>query len=522
MKNKSVKKTVVAVLVLVLVIAGAISATMYHKVHAKDGAVLEGVYVGTLPLGGMSEKEAEGEVDNYVKSLMANPVTLCVDNKSVEVNASEIGVTYSAKEIAKEAYRVGHSGGLFHRYKEQKSLKKENTILNVAFSVDDKVLTTYLTDNQEKLEQETIDNGLKRENGQFVFLKGQAGTKLDIKKSVKTVKDYFENKVKTEIASVELVAERDEPQGSEEELKKVKDVLGSFSTNYSTSPAGRCQNVENATSLINGTIVYPGETFSVHDTISPIALSNGYAMAGAYENGTVVESVGGGVCQVSSTLYNAVIRAELEVVERFPHSMRVTYVNLSQDAAIAGDYKDFKFKNNMTTPIYLEGYTSGKNVYFNVYGVENRESGRTVDFETEVVSTTEPKVQYKANASAAIGSISAVQSSHTGYQAVLYKVVKINGVQQSREKFNSSTYKASPTIYEVGVKSDSAEATAAVKQAIATGDLSKIKSAIGKWSAAAIEKREKEEEDEDKKKEESQKDDDSKKNNDKDKEEDDD
>lgn len=175
---------------------------------------------------------------------------------------------------------------------------------------------------------------------------------------------------------IELVTNTVQPRGSKEELSKIKDNLGGFSTDFSSSAAGRAANVKNACSLINGSVIYPGEQFSVYEVISPITTDNGYQIAGAYENGQVVDSVGGGVCQVATTLYNAVIRAELEIVQRYNHSMIVSYVKPSDDAAIAGTYKDLKFKNNLDNPVYIEGYCSGGVITFNVYGVETRPANR--------------------------------------------------------------------------------------------------------------------------------------------------
>ena len=134
-------------------------------------------------------------------------------------------------------------------------------------------------------------------------------------------------------------------------------MMGSYTTNYKDSGQNRCDNISNATSKINGTLLYPGEEFSVYEAIGPLDAANGYELAGAYENGQTVESYGGGVCQVSTTLYNAVILAELEITQRSNHSMIVSYVKPSMDAAIAGDYKDLRFVNNRDIPIYIEGYT---------------------------------------------------------------------------------------------------------------------------------------------------------------------
>lgn len=106
-------------------------------------------------------------------------------------------------------------------------------------------------------------------------------------------------------------------------------------------------NVENGASLINGTLLYPGDSFSVYSKVAPFTADNGYHLAGSYSNGQTVQTYGGGICQVSTTLYNAVLRAELNVTERSNHSMTVHYVPLSADAAISGTDKDLKFTNNL-------------------------------------------------------------------------------------------------------------------------------------------------------------------------------
>lgn len=154
-------------------------------------------------------------------------------------------------------------------------------------------------------------------------------------------------------------------------------MLGTFTTSYSTSGANRSGNVKNGCSKINGTLLYPGDSFSAYETVSPFTEANGYYMAGSYSNGMVVESLGGGICQVSTTLYNAVLLAELDVTERFNHSMIVNYVDPSADAAISGTAKDLKFTNNLDCPVYIEGYTtSDKHITFTVYGQETRPSNR--------------------------------------------------------------------------------------------------------------------------------------------------
>ena len=245
-------------------------------------------------------------------------------------------------------------------------------------------------------------------------------------KSVYAINDFLQNSWDGSANEIELVTNTVQPRGSKEELSKIKDNLGGFSTDFSSSAAGRAANVKNACSLINGSVIYPGEQFSVYEAISPITTDNGYQIAGAYENGQVVDSVGGGVCQVATTLYNAVIRAELEIVQRYNHSMIVNYVKPSDDAAIAGTYKDLKFKNNLDNPVYIEGYCSGGVITFNVYGVETRPANREISFRSETISEEDPVTQFKFDAGQPVGYFNTEQSAHKGVTARLWKTVTVD------------------------------------------------------------------------------------------------
>lgn len=467
---------------VVIVIAVVICLIFFFTggFHKKSDKIADRIYIGEVSVGGMTEEEAKEAVEKYVDGLAQKTVTLKASGKSVDVQADQLGLSCkNVEDLAKEALDYGQTGNVIERHKASKELEKEDKVFPLQLQVDKDKTEAFLKENEEALSQEPVDYGLKRENGEFTVIKGQSGIIVDTDESLKTINEYF-SEGWNEQASIELSVKEEAPKGSEEELLKVKDVLGTFHTDFSSSASGRKANVKNATSKINGTLLYPGEEFSVYDAISPMDAENGYELAGSYENGTTVQTYGGGVCQVSTTLYNAVIRAELEVTERYAHSMIVNYVKPSSDAAIAGTSKNLKFKNNQKAPVYIEGYTSGGVLYFTIYGQETRDPEREVIFESETTGTTEAGVQFKAT-SAAVGSISKVQSAHQGKTAQLWKIVKVNGVEQSREVFNKSTYKASPTIYEVGTSSENPEATAAMKAAIASNDLGTVQSAAAQW-----------------------------------------
>lgn len=496
-----------------LVIAAACAVGVYvgTTVYAEDSTdrrIAENIFIGDIAVGGMTEVEANEAVEAYVESLGDTQFTLTVDDKSVVATAADLGVTWSNRVLVKDALNVGRTGNLIERYKSKKDLEHENLVFDMAYTADEEKVKSFLETNTADMNQEAVNYGLVRENGGFTITDGQNGVAVDVEQSAQEIVSYIEESWTQTDASLELAASVVEPEGTKEQLERVTDVLGTFTTDFGTSSAGRAQNVRNGASKINGKVLYPGEQFSVYEAVNPFTAENGYELAGSYENGTTVQTYGGGICQVSTTLYNAVIRAELAIDERFCHSMIVSYVKPSMDAAIAGTYKDLKFTNNYDFPVYIEGYTSGMQITFTIYGEETRSADREVVFESETTSTTEPETKFVASSEFPIGYVHTEQNAHTGYTAKLWKIVKENGVEVSREPYNSSTYNASPRIVTVGVKSDNAEAVAAIKAAIATKDEATIKSVAAANTAEALKKQEEEEkkqqEEEEKKKQEEQ------------------
>ena len=441
--------------------------------------IADGVKIGSVDVSGMTGSDAKNAVTEYINSLKAATFTLTgAEDKTVEATAEDMGVTADVDSAVEKAQAVGKSGSLIRRYKETQDLKKSDVVIDMKLQVDKQKTANLLYANGDSLNVKAVNMGLKRENGAFTVIDGQDGQEVDYVQSVYAINDFLVDQWDGSNNTIQLVVNDVKPEGSEEELAKVKDVLGTFTTTFPLNSAGRTQNVTRGCESINGSVVYPGEEFSADAAMRPYTEDNGYALAASYSNGTTVESFGGGICQVSTTLYNAVIRAELEVTARFNHSMTVGYVDLSADAAIAGDYKDFKFVNNSDAPIYIEGSCSGGVLTFTVYGEETRPANRQVSFESETLETMNPEVQYNVTSSQPVGYYHVDQSSHTGYKARLWKVVTVDGVEQSREVFNNSTYKASPKIITVGTGGASEEQAAQIQGAVGSNDEAQIQGAI--------------------------------------------
>lgn len=452
---------------------------------AKVQTITEGVCIGSVDVGGMTKEEAKKAVDAYVDSIKDTSFSLKGANSSFDATAQEMSVSADTDAAVDEALSVCHEGSLIDRFVESEELKKGNVAVNMYLSVDKQKTANMIYDKSDELNIKAVDNSLQRNGDSFDFVPGQEGKEVDVVKSVYAINDFLQNSWDGSANEIELVTNTVQPRGSKEELSKIKDNLGGFSTDFSSSAAGRAANVKNACSLINGSVIYPGEQFSVYEAISPITTDNGYQIAGAYENGQVVDSVGGGVCQVATTLYNAVIRAELEIVQRYNHSMIVSYVKPSDDAAIAGTYKDLKFKNNLDNPVYIEGYCSGGVITFNVYGVETRPANREISFRSETLSEEDPVTQFNFDAGQPIGYFNTEQSAHKGVTARLWKTVTVDGTVQSDEVFNNSKYKSSPKIVTVGTAGASAEVVAQLQAAAAANDEGSVKS-IAASAAAAV------------------------------------
>lgn len=474
-------------LALVLTATGVLSARVKAQ-EPENNTIPDRVYFGEIAGGGLTQEEAAAEIEAYVQEMGATPVTLKAGENTVETTVGEFGLSWSNPEIVEEAEGLGKSGNLIARYKVMKDLEHEDKVYEIGFAVDREKIAAVLEQHLEEFNTEAKDGDLKRENGEFVYIPGSQGVTVDVEASAAEVEQYMNTQWRQAVGSaaeIEMVAEVIPYRGTPEEMGRVKDVLGAYHTDFSSSAWGRCKNLETGAAKIDGSLVYPGEEFSVYEHTSPFDKANGYELAGAYENGRTIDSYGGGICQVSTTLYNAVIRAELDVTMRFPHSMIVTYVKPSQDAAIAGTYKDLRFINNTDSPIYIEGYTSGKEIYFTIYGHETRDPSREVEFISETTSSRDPGVQFVATGEP-IGVINRVQGSHEGKSAKLWKVVKENGVVVSREEFNTSNYNASPAIYEVGTASANPDAIANINAAIATQDEATIRAAAAAWNDEAL------------------------------------
>ena len=467
------------------IICLSISYVLFRNFVSKypTDKIYKNVFIGEEDVSGMTKKEAERIMQENLNSGRQAQVTIQVGEKSDTASLEELGLSYEGMEKqVKAAFGYGKTGSLWKRFWQLRELSKERVVFGKKYILSQKKTKKFLEEHIVPLAQHAKNATIEREGKKFKITGEKKGRTVDTDASVSVLLKHLNGGWDREDFSVEAVQKEENPTVKADDLETVKDELGSYSTD--AGGGKRLQNLKTGVEKLNGTVLAAGEEISVREATAPYDKEHGYVAAGSYENGQVVETYGGGICQVSTTLYNAVLLAELEVTERHPHSMLVAYIEPSRDAAIAGDIKDFKFKNNYKTPVYIEGGIDDDGLLkFTIYGKDTRKKGRTVDYESEVTATEEYGRTYKEDSDASLGSIKYEGNPHTGKTARLWKIVKQDGKEVSRDIINESVYQKSNEIIVVGTASENGRASGIVSGAIETQDGAKINEAISKARA---------------------------------------
>lgn len=446
-------KRIILATVMILLLALLGTATWYlFKVTGQE-TYFTGIHIETVDLSGLTKKEAEEKFNNYWKELLKTEVDVKIGEDTERITLESLGLTLSNSDILEKAYHVGRDENIFKDFFTIKKMEKEPKVLKLEVDLASEQAEKYLKDKTKSYEHKKKNAKIKRKDGKFVVTDEINGLAIDYEDSFNKLRDKVQNDwADRKPFSFDMTVKIDKPKYTAEIMSQIQDKLGTYATDYGSSAYGRKLNVARGAKYIDGSVVYPGKTFSVYEEVTPFTSDRGYALAGAYENGKTVQSMGGGICQVSTTLYNAVIRAELEIEERHPHSMTVSYVPRAADAAIAGTYKDLKFKNNTDTPIYIEAMTDGSTIRFTIWGKETRPDNREIEIYSETTSTSPSPEKEVKDDTLEEGKRKILEQGRTGYTARLWKIIRVDGKEVDRVLLNSSSYARTVTKIAVGTK----------------------------------------------------------------------
>lgn len=421
-----------------------------------DEVVKEGVKIDSVNVGDMTEKEVKKAVKSHVKKKTNIKVQLRINKDKITTTLKDLGYKWENRELVEQVMEVGKQGNVIKRYKDSVDLKKNGKTFELKMGIDQKKMKAKLEELCKAFNVDAKNASLEATGHGFKIIAEKEGCEVDYETTVNQLVSYIEKQWdKKSAIQLEATTKITKPKYTTKDCKKVSNTpMGSYTTQFTAGVVNRNANIRNGAEKLNDNVVYPGERFSCNEHLVPWTEDNGWKPAGTYSEGSVVDSLGGGICQVSSTLYNALLNAEIKVVERYPHSMAVSYVPLSADAALAGDYKDLVFENNTDAPIYVQGvYTEGA-ITFNIYGHDTRKKGHSVEYVSKTTKTIPIKTATKKDPTLPAGT-KKVTPGHVGYVAELYKITYENGKQVSKELVHTSTYAMAPTTTLVGTKNAS-------------------------------------------------------------------
>jgi len=413
-----------------------------------DEAIIAGVKVAGLDLGGLSRDEARHLLDGYVRDCLANPIELRLGDEAWIVYPSDVDTRFDVDAALAGAHAAGRTGTLFARYAQRRKIAQEGIEIPLVVSADQQRLMDMSYSIATEVRVEPTDAQLSfTEDDQVVLTPSTDGRGLIVRELPELLRRATlapgRRVVELPVATVHPTVTT-----SELEALGLRRLLGSYTTKFNASNFKRATNVRLGATKIDGVMVAPGTTFAFNDVVGPRTVDRGFLEADVIVNSELVPGVGGGICQVSTTLYNAVLLSGLEITSRMNHSMPVSYVPLGRDATVSYGAIDFRFRNNTRKHVMIKASTAKDTITMKVFG--DAPDGMSVSIATEVTETIEPSQIQRVDPTAPSGSSELTEKGAPGYKVSVYRVHKLDGVEQSRELISNDRYKPKPSVLTVG------------------------------------------------------------------------
>lgn len=425
--------------------------------------MLEGVTVGGIPVGNMTIAEAKAAVEAAAQgALNGFSLTLTDGETTYPVTAEELQLVCDTEASVVAAYELlrDETAGYDAVAAEVERIKTSGQDFPLALTCSDDALRVYIADLAVDVDVPAVSAGVTGGETGIVYTPEANGVGVDQEVLFGQMQEAIANGAATlAIPKTELI-----PALTVEMLQTKYVLRGGFTTNFKNSSSNRKFNVRKAAGLVNGTVLKPDAVFSANDTLGVRTLANGWKNAPAYIAGTHDDQPGGGVCQVSSTLYNAVVLSDLEIVFRRNHSMPVAYVKKGRDATInsIGNVIDFQFKNNTSDDLIIVAYTDGNELTIQIYGVPfANDEYDAIDIRTKQVSHTSYTTEVvEEDPNKDVGYEEILREGQDGYVVVAYKQYLKNGKLVREEELNRSTYKMFTEQKKVGIRATPEPTTA--------------------------------------------------------------
>lgn len=513
-ENKSKIGIILIIAVILIIILGVLS-TIFAVINMKNEKIVKGIHIAQINVSDMSKEEAKKTLEEICLKKAENEIYLTYGEFETTTTYKALEVQYKIDEAIEEAYEIGRRGNLFKDNFEIIKANVQGIQIELDVVIDEGMLNQVTQNINNSIEGAVAQPSYYRKDGtsKLIITAGKEGLQVDEQELYERI--YKLVKEQTEINIIEIPLKTVDPEKidiekiHQEVYKEVKDayytkepftiypevegidfdienaklllaeekeqyeipliitkpavttrdigteafpdLLATFSTNYQASNVNRTTNLRLAANKINGTVLLPGEEFSYNKTVGERTVEAGFKEAAVFNAGKVENGLGGGICQISSTLYDAVIMANLDVTVRRNHQFVTSYVKAGADATVVWGSQDFKFKNTRKYPVRITATVSGGVATVQVWGVKE-EVEYDITIETKKTATIPYTTQYVQTASLQAGQQKVVQAGNNGQKVEAYKVTRLNGQIISTTLLSKDTYNAMKKIVQIGTK----------------------------------------------------------------------
>ncbi len=406
--------------------------------------IQQGVNAAGIKVGGLSTVEAAEKLERSLPSPAESTLKIQAGGKSYSFKLSDIDGKYDYHSTAVTAFKYGRDDKDVIQLTSLLKLRAEPADVPAKIVFSEDKLAAIIQTLKTKWDSPPKNANISLSNEEVEITDEKVGYRLDFDKTFEQVRLALSNgKLQLQASGQWL-----EPDVKAADLSIVDALLAEYVTIFDENDRNRSHNISLASAAISGSLVKPGETFSLNQRLGPRGAENGYLKAPVFIQSQLVLDFGGGICQVASTLYNAALLANLGIIERYSHPLPVNYVPPGRDATIAGDYLDLKFLNNTGAPVYISSNIEGGTLTISIFGAKITEN-REVRITTEK-SVIQPKVVRKHDLSLTEGETRMINQGKTGYMVKVYREVVVGGEIKTRTLISSDYFEPSNTVLLVG------------------------------------------------------------------------
>lgn len=436
------KKLKIAIFLSLLIVS--LGNVVLSNAIGFEGKIHKNIYVRDIDISNLTKKEAVKKINKFIDD--NNSFSLILNDEEYIFNKTDVDVDYDVEGLVEKAYTIGRDKGIISNMKTKSKLSMgKKVILDYNITYDEKKVDKYLKELNKKIYKKPKSATLSIVNGKIFINKEKYGYKLDkdvLKYTIiKKIKD-MDNK--DEIIPTIAV----KPFYSYKDLSKINTVLGSFETNFNANNYNRSNNIKLAANATSNIILNQGEVFSFNSYIQRSHIDKYLKEAPVIINGKQEKGIGGGMCQVSSTIYNAALYSGMKIINVRNHSIPSPYIEMGRDATVSGGTIDLKFANNFNNPIFIYNRVIDNKIVCTIYG--NKDDNKDIEIITETTDILHNRTIRKNSEKYDLGTKTVEQEGRKGYKVKTYRVYK-SPIKNKTEYIGESYYPPQDKIIIYGI-----------------------------------------------------------------------